>query len=101
MNYYDIEPPTHTQQWRGVEPSDEQVAEATLSAEKMAASALDQHANGGYTQVCIAGEPVFYMDFKFGLVPGHIYSELGIVEFKISKSCEYHFDKWTAEPEDG
>lgn len=55
---------------------------------------------GTYSAVCMAGEPVFYYPFSYGLMPGHIYSELGMDEFKISKSCEYHFDKWTAEPDE-
>jgi len=100
MNYFDIEPPNHAQRWRGVELTDEEVTEATEHAEKMYAAALDEHTKGWYTQVCVAGEPVFYMDFKFGLIPGHIYSELGMEEFKISRSCEYHFDEWTREPDE-
>lgn len=50
---------------------------------------------------CIEGEAVFWLAADHAVRPGHIYSEAGRAEFKISGSCEYHFDKWFAEPEEG
>lgn len=57
-------------------------------------------ADENYTNRCIAGEKVFYFSYPKGLIPGHIYSLAGKAEFGISRSCEYHFDEWTKEPED-
>ncbi len=51
-----------------------------------------------YDTRCIAGELVFYYPYDYGLMPGHIYSEVGVDEFKISGSCEFHFDEWTKDP---
>jgi hypothetical protein len=49
------------------------------------------------TMRCIEGELMLYLPFDRALVPGHIYSMDGIREARISKSCEYHFDKWFQE----
>ena len=68
------------------------------ACKKMSAQA---EADESYTLRCLAGEKVFYAEHTHGLIPGHIYSELGRYEFKISQSCEYHFDMWTAEPDEG
>ena len=54
----------------------------------------------GYTNRCLAGEKVFYYSYPKGLMPGHIYSKAGMDEYFISKSFEYHFDEWTAEPDE-
>lgn len=72
-------------------------AQALEACKDMAARA---EADETYQNRCMAGEKVYYMPYEYGLMPGHIYSELGMDEFRISQSCEYHFDKWTAEPED-
>ena len=52
-----------------------------------------------YTQTCIAGEKVFFVEHDHAIMPGHIYSNDGIKEYKISQACEYHFDTWLAEDE--
>jgi hypothetical protein len=41
----------------------------------------------------LGGEPVFWYPWERSLVPGHIRSESGRREYKISKCCEYCFDK--------
>lgn len=71
--------------------------EECLELAHRAAEAADA---GEYNVRCMAGEPVFYYPHTHGLMPGHIYSELGVEEFRISQSCEYHFDDWTKEPDD-
>lgn len=43
---------------------------------------------------CVEGEAVFWYAWERGLIPGHIYSEAGRNEFRMSHSCEFHFDKW-------
>jgi hypothetical protein len=48
---------------------------------------------------CSTGEAVFFFEYPIPLIPGHIYSEKGVDEFRISKTCEYHFDSDFA-PED-
>lgn len=52
-----------------------------------------------YDLRCINGEKVFYVPTDKAYMPGHIYSEEGMREYKISKCCEYHFDKWFEEVE--
>jgi hypothetical protein len=52
------------------------------------------------TKRCLEGEPVFYYGGDHARDPGHIYSEAGSREFRISGLCEFHFDLFTAEPED-
>lgn len=52
-----------------------------------------------YESRCVSGEYVFYYAYDKALLPGHIYSEIGMDEYKISKCCEYHFDEWFKEPE--
>lgn len=47
----------------------------------------------GTTKRCIDGEYMVYLPYERALVPGHIYSEDGIREARISGSCEYHFDR--------
>lgn len=46
---------------------------------------------------CVEGEAVFYYEHWAPLAPGHIYSRVGLDEYKISQLCEYHFDSWTQE----
>lgn len=94
-----LEPPTHAQRWRNYDPTPEDEAKALEHAKEMASMAGDWHETGRYDAVCIQGEPVFYMDYYKALVPGHIYSDLGMDEFKISRACEYHFDEWFDEPD--
>lgn len=54
-----------------------------------------------YQNRCVNGEKVFYVPTERAYAPGHIYSETGMDEYKISKCCEYHFDKWFSEDEEG
>lgn len=53
-----------------------------------------------YQQRCIMGEKIFYYPSAEAYVAGHIYSTDGISEFRISRSCEFHFDKWFKEDDD-
>jgi hypothetical protein len=46
------------------------------------------------------GERVYEQDAGFAEKPGHIYSEAGRKEYKISGCCEFHFDKLFAEEDD-
>lgn len=57
-------------------------------------------ASSAQTMKCLHGEPVFYWPYTKGLVPGHIYSEAGIAEARISGCCEYHFDSMFPDSED-
>jgi len=98
---YDLAPPTHAQRWRGYNPTKEDDIEALEQCKVLATAAKVEHEAGRYEAVCVMGEPVFYFDWPHALMPGHIYSEAGMDEFTISRSCEYHFDEWTKEPEDG
>lgn len=52
------------------------------------------------TKKCVEGEFMLFVEWERALMPGHIYSESGIAEARISGSCEYHFDKWFATDED-
>lgn len=49
---------------------------------------------------CVQKEAVFYLPYHKALLPGHIYSEMGLREFKISHCCEYHFDEWFKEEDE-
>ena len=42
---------------------------------------------------CLWGEPMLWLPCDRAVAPGHIYSEAGLREARISGSCEYHFDK--------
>jgi hypothetical protein len=51
----------------------------------------------------MGGEKVFQARVRVGhkAVPGQIYSEVGLKEYKLSGACEYHFDEaFAAEPLD-
>jgi hypothetical protein len=100
-NQFEISPPTHEQRWAEVEISDQEVAAALRNCVAMfydVSEAVDQ---GKYSSVCNRGEPVFYYDFPYGLIPGHIYSDLGREEFGITAYCEYHFDEMFKETDEG
>lgn len=56
-------------------------------ASQMAAEA--EEANMGR---CLKGEAVFYLPAAEAVRPGHIYSDAGRDEWKISRLCEFHFD---------
>lgn len=43
---------------------------------------------------CRRGEPMLWFEFDCAVVPGHIYSEAGLREARMSGYCEYHFDRW-------
>lgn len=46
------------------------------------------------TMRCIINdEPMVFLAYGKAVVPGHIYSETGIAEARISRCCEYHFDR--------
>lgn len=45
-------------------------------------------------------EAVFFVAHNHAQREGHIYSDAGLSEFRISGFCEYCFDKVTAEPEE-
>lgn len=94
---FDLEPPTHAQRWRNYNPTPEQVSQAVSDCIKMATQAEE---DDGYNNRCVNGEKVFYYDYYRGLMPGHIYSEDGMREFKMSGACEFHFDEWFAEDEE-
>ena len=64
----------------------EQVLVQRLGQMAEEASTLD-------TKRCIEGEPMLWLPHDRALVPGHVYSEAGLDEAKISGCCEYHFDR--------
>lgn len=45
------------------------------------------------TMRCVYGEPMLFLPYGKAVIPGHIYSEAGVREARISRCCEYHFDK--------
>lgn len=53
-----------------------------------------------YTTRCIQGEKIIHLPDTEARGPGHIYSEDGLQEFRISRCCEFHFDKWFAGSDD-
>ena len=53
----------------------------------------DEALMGDYKR-CIEGEPMLWLPHTRALMPGHIYSQAGAAEARISGSCEYHFDRW-------
>lgn len=55
---------------------------------------LEAGAANADTKKCIKGEPMLWLPYERALIPGHIYSESGLSEAKISGCCEYHFDRW-------
>lgn len=48
---------------------------------------------GGDWKKCLKGEPMLFMECDRAVAPGHIYSEAGLKEARISGYCEYHFDR--------
>ena len=66
----------------------------------MSAMAEQNIANGSYVNKCLYGEAVYYVGNDKALKPGHIYSENGISEYKISRCCEFHFDEMFREEDD-
>jgi predicted RNase H-like HicB family nuclease len=91
------DPPTHAQRWRGFEETEKNTANALEACHEMSLAAEEDE---NYTYKCIEGEKVFYYDWPRGLMPGHIYSETGMDEFRISRACEFHFDEWFKEEEE-
>lgn len=70
-------------------PSDMTAEErAIVAARRFALAAAENN-----SKTCIFGEAMFFMAHSRALIPGHIYTELGMQEVKISGCCEYHFDK--------
>lgn len=65
------------------------------------ATAMAERAKTAETGTCtICEQKVFFLDHDVPLVAGHIYSEGGRAEFKISGSCEHCFDMAFAEADD-
>lgn len=58
------------------------------SAREMAA--LAEAADG---KRCVDGEAMFWQEGDRALIPGHVYSHMGLKEARTSGMCEYHFDK--------
>lgn len=50
-------------------------------------------ADDEYQNRCFYGEKVFYSPADRAYAPGHIYSEAGVREHRISQCCEWHFDQ--------
>ena len=73
-------------------PRDREQAKAL--AEQMAAK------SEGSARCVFGDHPMFYAPYDVALVPGHIYSELGLKEAGISSCCEYCFDKEFMETDD-
>lgn len=80
---------------KGYVPSEEDDRLAKEACNMLSTAAEEAVREETYGLRCIAGEAVFFYNYPYGLMPGHIYSHLGIKEFKISQSCEFHFDQWT------
>lgn len=59
-----------------------------------------QSADGGWSRCFIGKEVVFYYPDTEARDPGHIYSQDGLAEYKISQTCEYHFDQIAREWEE-
>lgn len=95
--YYFLEPPAHAERWRGVTLTEADDAKSLKDCELLVHRADDDPT---YDARCVNGEFVFYYDYPYALMAGHIYSEKGMDEFNISRCCEYHFDEWTKEDED-
>lgn len=54
-----------------------------------------------YETRCIMGEKIFYHPTDKAYLPGQIYTQAGLDEYrKISGVCEYHFDEWFKEEDD-
>ena len=53
-----------------------------------------------YTTRCIQGEKIFFIPDSRARGEGHIYSDAGLSEFRISGCCEYHFDNWFREEDE-
>lgn len=49
--------------------------------------------NGTPYMRCIEGEIAVYAPAERALIPGHIATEPGLREMRISSCCEFHFDK--------
>jgi hypothetical protein len=43
---------------------------------------------------------VVYIPYTEALIPGHIYSEDGVREYRITQMCEHCFDEATKEPDE-
>lgn len=61
----------------------------------------ERAAEDGETQACWnCKKLVVMLDWHEGVAEGHIYSHDGMREYRISRVCEFCFDKLTAEPEE-
>jgi Pyruvate/2-oxoacid:ferredoxin oxidoreductase delta subunit len=55
----------------------------------------------GYDMRCMnCKKAVFYAPHPEGLIEGHVYSQNGMLEYRISRYCEFCFDKVTEEDEE-
>lgn len=70
------------------------MALAQLRAMAAVAKDGDHKRCGRWAWRCIEGEVMLYVPYERALIPGHIYSDEGLKEARISGSCEYHFDRW-------
>jgi len=61
--------------------------------------ALVERARNSATMYCLYGEVMFYRPDTKAFGPGHIYSEAGVSEARISGCCEYHFDEMWGDDE--
>jgi hypothetical protein len=73
-------------------------AEEDVMAQALALALLATEDTGN--ERCVQKEAVFYLPYHKALLPGHIYSDAGLREFKISHCCEYHFDEWVKEEDE-
>jgi hypothetical protein len=51
----------------------------------------------GEYAACVEGEPVVYLPYTETVAEGHICSEAGVQEYKITHMCQWHFDLWAIE----
>lgn len=80
-------------EFEDTQTTDERRAEIATEVQSMAPDS---------THHCMAcKQKVCYLPYDHGLIKGHIYSEMGISEFEISRFCEFCFDEVTAEPDEG
>ena len=49
---------------------------------------------------CFEGEPMFFVAADKAYLEGHVYSDAGLREVNITGYCEWHFDMFTADPDE-
>lgn len=73
-------------------------AEKVAALEVLSATAQQQY--GTYSHCVICNKVPFYATDNCARMEGHVYSALGIKEFRISRYCEWCFDLIMKEPEE-